>query len=379
MNPSERIRAALDRSHSSEIEERRHAEVESTLPLLAMSDEDRIELPEPEIDSEDDNMAAGPSAAVPRKSAFPVLYIFLAAAVSCAGVTAFLNKDRLFPSTHAVAIDMVHPFKLQVDSTANGQIGIRWDPRSTALIKATQGRMEILEQGQVARTAALTPEQMAMGHLFYRSSADHVEFRMQVVGAGGATLKESILAIAPTPPVSPTPEQPKVEVVEKPAPEPKPVRATVRAFTPPPVPTPKKIDDGPAVILDASTILPSATEIKPAVVFPEMNAPPPPEPKPTQPPRQVRIGGLIQAANLIKRVAPIYPPLAKTAHIEGTVQFTAVIGKDGRVKNVQFVKGSQMLVQAGKDAVRQWVYKPMLLDGQPTEVVTEIDVVFNLK
>jgi protein TonB len=304
MNPSERIRAALERSHSSEIAEHGHAEVESTLPLLAMSDEDRVELPEPEIDSEDDNLAAGPSAAVPRKSAFPVLYIFLAAAVACAGVTAFLNKDRLFPATPAGAIDPLHPFKLQVDSTPATSV----PPASSA-----------------------------------------------------------------------SPPQPQVEAPQKETTELTPPHATVRAFTPPPMPTPKKIDDGPLVVLDAATIPPSATEIKPVVVLPEMNAPPPPEPKPSQPPRQVRIGGHVQAANLIKRVAPIYPALAKTAHVEGTVQFTAAIGKDGRVKNVQYVSGPQILVQAGKEAVRQWVYKPMLLDGQPTEVVTEIDVVFTLK
>jgi protein TonB len=167
--------------------------------------------------------------------------------------------------------------------------------------------------------------------------------------------------------------------MEEPAPEPTPVRATVRTFTPPAMPAPKRIDDGPAVVLDASTILPGATEIKPVVVLPEMNAPPPPEPTPSQPPRQVRIGGQIQAANLIKRVAPIYPPLARTTHVQGTVQFTAVIGKDGHVKNVKYVSGPQILAQAGKDAVSHWVYKPMLLDGQPTEVVTEIDVVFNLQ
>ncbi|MGA2596161.1 MAG: energy transducer TonB [Bryobacteraceae bacterium] len=304
MNPSERIRAALERSHSSEIAEHGHAEVESTLPLLAMSDEDRVELPEPEIDSENDNLAAGPSAAVPRKSAFPVLYIFLAAAVACAGVTAFLNRDRLFPAKRAVAIGLVHPSKLQVGS---------------------------------------------------------------------------IPATSMPPASSAPPRQAQVEAPQKATPELTAPRATVRAFTPPPMPTPKKIDDGPPVVLDASTALPDAAVIKPLVIVPEMNAPPPPDPKPSQPPRQVRIGGHVQAANLIKRVAPVYPSLAKTAHVEGTVQFTAAIGKDGRVKNVQYVSGPQILVQAGKEAVRQWVYKPMLLDGQPTEVVTEIDVVFTLK
>ncbi len=352
--------------------------------MLAMSDEERIELPEPEIDSEEDNLVAVPSAAVTRKSAFPVLYIFLAAAVACAGVTAFLNKDRLFPATHAAAIDLAHPFKLEVDSTADGQIGIRWNPHSVSMAKATGGSMQILEQGHPARIASLTPEQLATGHLYYRSSAEEVEFQLEVATGGGSSLKESISAknipaASALPAPSAPPPHPQAEVRQKATPEPAPPRATVRTFTPPAMLAQRKIDDGPAVVLDASTALPDATVIKPVVIVPEMNAPPPPQPKPLQPPRPVRIGGHVQAANLVKRVAPIYPALAKTAHVEGAVHFTAMIGKDGRVKNVQYVSGPQILVQAAKQAVQQWVYKPMLLDGQPMEVVTEIDVVFNLK
>ncbi len=86
----------------------------------------------------------------------------------------------------------------------------------------------------------------------------------------------------------------------------------------------------------------------------------------------------MQAANLIKKVTPVYPPLAKQARIQGTVRFTAIIGKDGTIQNLQMVSGHPMLVPSATDAVKQWVYRPTLLNGEPVEVVTQIDVNFTL-
>lgn len=109
--------------------------------------------------------------------------------------------------------------------------------------------------------------------------------------------------------------------------------------------------------------------------------PPPPPPKPVEKPvtpQRIRVGGNVQAANLIRKVTPVYPPLAKQARIQGTVRFTAIIGKDGTIQNLQLVQGHPLLVQAAQDAVKQWVYKPTLLNGEPVEVVTQIDVNFTL-
>ena len=95
-------------------------------------------------------------------------------------------------------------------------------------------------------------------------------------------------------------------------------------------------------------------------------------------PQRIRVGGNVQAANLVRKVTPVYPPLAKQARIQGTVRFTAVIGKDGTIQNLQLVSGHPLLVAAAREAVRQWVYKPTLLNGEPVEVVTQIDVNFTL-
>jgi protein TonB len=119
--------------------------------------------------------------------------------------------------------------------------------------------------------------------------------------------------------------------------------------------------------------------------LPTAAAPPPPPPppppaaeKPKPPAAPIRVGGNVQAANLVRQVRPTYPPLAKQARIQGTVKFNAVIAKDGTIQNLTVQSGHPMLVQAALEAVKQWLYKPTLLNGEPVEVITTIDVNFTL-
>ncbi|HSH16804.1 MAG TPA: energy transducer TonB, partial [Verrucomicrobiae bacterium] len=102
---------------------------------------------------------------------------------------------------------------------------------------------------------------------------------------------------------------------------------------------------------------------------------PPPPPKET---RRIRVGGNVQQARLINRPNPVYPPLARQARIQGTVRLQAIIAKDGSISQLEVVSGHPLLVQSALDAVRQWRYQPTLLNGEPVEVVTTIDVVFTL-
>ncbi len=104
-------------------------------------------------------------------------------------------------------------------------------------------------------------------------------------------------------------------------------------------------------------------------------APPPP---PGSAPTRIRVGGIVQQANLLTKVDPVYPPLARQAQISGQVRFTLIIGKDGNILNIQLVSGHPLLVAAAKDAVSQYVYKPTLLNGNPVEVITQVDVNFSL-
>ena len=95
-------------------------------------------------------------------------------------------------------------------------------------------------------------------------------------------------------------------------------------------------------------------------------------------PLQVRIGGRVQAAKLISQVTPVYPPIAKQARISGVVRLEAVIGRDGRIESLHVTSGPPFLVEAALAAVRQWVYQPTLLNGEPVEVLTQIEVNFKL-
>ena len=110
--------------------------------------------------------------------------------------------------------------------------------------------------------------------------------------------------------------------------------------------------------------------------------PPPPAKKEEAKPQQVqriKIGGQVQQANLIKQVKPIYPQLAKQARISGVVHLSAIISKDGTIQELKALPGAHpLLVPAAIEAVKQWVYKPTLLNGDPVEVVTTIDVNFTL-
>jgi len=103
-------------------------------------------------------------------------------------------------------------------------------------------------------------------------------------------------------------------------------------------------------------------------------APPPPKVSP----KRITVGGNVQAAHLVNRVQPVYPPLARQTRISGTVKLHAIIGKNGAVEQLQVVSGHPLLVQSALDAVKQWRYQPTLLNGEPVEVDTEIDVIFSL-
>jgi TonB family protein len=110
-------------------------------------------------------------------------------------------------------------------------------------------------------------------------------------------------------------------------------------------------------------------------------APTPQSPVPnssTPKPKRIRVGGAVASANLIHRVAPVYPKEAKKKHITGAVLLHATIGKDGTIENLEYVSGPPELTPSAMEAVKQWRYKPTLLRGEPIEVDTTISVVYTL-
>jgi protein TonB len=106
--------------------------------------------------------------------------------------------------------------------------------------------------------------------------------------------------------------------------------------------------------------------------------PPPARTEPQQTKSNVRVGGDVLEAKIVKRVMPAYPTLARNMRLSGTVRLEGVISRDGRVVNLQVISGHPMLVASALEAVRQWIYRPTLLNGQPVEVIAPIDVHFIL-
>jgi protein TonB len=106
-------------------------------------------------------------------------------------------------------------------------------------------------------------------------------------------------------------------------------------------------------------------------VLPTIAAPP------TTIKREFRTSTMLEGS-LIRRVQPVYPPLARSARIQGSVVLEALIGRDGTMQNLKLISGHPRLVPAAIDAVSQWRYRPYILNGDPIEVETQIIVNFVL-
>lgn len=156
-----------------------------------------------------------------------------------------------------------------------------------------------------------------------------------------------------------------------------------RLMMPSRIPRTIEVDAGPAPQIAMDGGADRSSDLGPPVGNP--NAFPMPIPgthpvtpvTPVQTSHPLRISSMLPGS-LIRKVQPVYPVLAKSAHIQGTVVLEAVISKAGTIENLQLVSGHPMLVPAAIEAVRQWRYKPYILNGDAIEVETQITVNFTL-
>jgi len=95
-------------------------------------------------------------------------------------------------------------------------------------------------------------------------------------------------------------------------------------------------------------------------------------------PKQVTVGGRVKMARLIHQVEPRYPPLARQMRVSGTVELVGVIATGGRIRELKLLSGNPLLAPAALEAVRQWIYEPTLLNGEPVELIATISVIFRL-
>ena len=103
-----------------------------------------------------------------------------------------------------------------------------------------------------------------------------------------------------------------------------------------------------------------------------------PSPEPEKPSGPVRVGGQIKAPQKLKDVAPKYSDMARQARVQGVVVLECVISPDGKVTNVKVLRGSPLLDDSAVEAVKQWVYSPTLLNGEPVAVIMTVTVNFKL-
>jgi TonB family protein len=99
----------------------------------------------------------------------------------------------------------------------------------------------------------------------------------------------------------------------------------------------------------------------------------------SKPHKQLTVSADEMQQNILTKAVPVYPPAAKKARIQGKVVLDAVIGTDGNIESLRVISGPQELQQSALDAVRQWTYKPYLLNGDPVEVETTVNIIYNLK
>jgi protein TonB len=200
------------------------------------------------------------------------------------------------------------------------------------------------------------------------------------IAAAPASANPTPVSSAPAPPVSQPSRNP-----EPPAPAP-PVEPKASASRNTPAPEPKK----PAL---------GAVHLATPVVSRDANAQPSGEPVPSidtssnatsdgdalaavasthraQPTAPLPVGGEVTPAQLLKSVPPVYPPVAKAQHITGNVALDCLIDASGNVVEVKVLSGPPMLHRAASDAVKQWKYKPAILDGQPTSMRVTVTVQF---
>jgi protein TonB len=120
------------------------------------------------------------------------------------------------------------------------------------------------------------------------------------------------------------------------------------------------------------------TSVPGAGVETALEPPPPPAPPPLPAPALVKVGGLVREPRRLVNVNPIYPPIARSAHVEGTVMLEAIINEAGIVEHVKVLRSVALLDQAAIEAVRQWRYTPTLLNGTPVSVLMTITIRFTL-
>jgi TonB family protein len=348
----------------------------------------------PEVEELPAAQAAEPPegiAARPEQTAhFSGRKIWIAAGIATvvlAGGLAFLFANRgSQPPPPPSAAQVASAIALRVERNA-GQLLLTWNREAEPVKNAKRAVLSIWD-GKQHEQIELEANQFRSGSIVYSPMSTDVSFRLEILGPNEADrIREHVRVLAgrPSAMAEPEPEaaadpdavaeEPAAEEVEEQAPKPaaKPFQSLAARIS---VPDPATLPEPPSVMARSSAEAPRAIATPALPGAPP--APPEPKPAPATPPPPVKVGGAVSEARLLARREPVYPPLARQARVSGTVRVQARITKDGQVTEVTVISGHPLLRQAALDAVKQWTYSPSMLNGQPVEAHTIVDVTFNM-
>jgi len=297
-----------------------------------------------------------------------------------------------------------------VERTA-GELLLTWNRDADPIKTATKAVLSISD-GERHENVEMDMAQLRNGSIVYSPTSTDISFKMEVTGQGNTkSASESVRVLRNRPSAldqnqPPAPQNAQSGVKPAPGVQPAPTDA-VQTSAPAEEPAAQE-ETKPVVALKPFKAEPLAQRLRPASNTDLPEAPAmsagadtasipgvnlnavmqgPAAPRPVAPATaapvstsdvkaQSKSGGQIQQATLLYRKDPEYPKIAKQTGAKGQVKLLATIGKDGKVKAVKALSGHPMLQNAAMDAVRQWVYKPTLLNGVPVETETEVLINF---
>ena len=304
------------------------------------------------------------------------------------------------------------PLALRVEHSG-GELMLTWNRESTAIKSATRAVLAISDGAQ-HENVDMDLAQLRNGSIVYSPSSSDIVFRMEVMGSDQTkTTSESVRVLRTRPSPMPEPEQQAQGSKGAPAPSPaKPTGASIDAAAPdsasgrePAAQAEIRPSTAPAKPFNADSLSQRLRPVRPtdmpdapeagrageavsAAVAVGMNSMAPPlltsaSPAPAAASQSAPVQAAstartntrsesVQQAQLLSRRNPEYPPLARQASAHGEVVLTAVIGVDGKVKDVKVVSGHPLLRNAAVAAVKQWVYSPTILNGKPVESESRI-------
>ncbi len=268
---------------------------------------------------------------------------------------------------------------------------LSWDRNAVSKLSANAGLL-IIKDGSEQKELFLDAARLTTAQILLAPEHSQVDVQLTLLLPNNRTASESGIVILP----AKKSDQPAILTATVPSrvvepsevtPESTRIRAA-KTFTPPleqaPTPSAPLIDQPPPL-----TVRPTPSAVEQQFLSQEADAPPALGPalgragqmpaalrSASTPAVPLRIGGEAERAVLISQTEPLYPVSARVARIQGIVVMEAVIGSDGHVRDVKVLRGPLLLRQAAMDAVKEWIYKPAMLNGQPVESLAQVQINF---